>query len=285
MPWTNYHSHNHYCDGKFPIEDQIRKGIEKKFTAIGITSHSPVYFYSPWALKTEETDNYFSEIELLREKYRDYIQVYKSLEVEYIPGMIGPGSPEIIDYNLDYVIGSVHFVKSFEDGLPWGIDGPYELFERGFYQIYQGNIQKVIEDFYCLTRQMVVEECPEVIGHIDKIKMHGGPFFCEDSSWYVNQVKETLDLVTEKEAILEVNTRGIYKGYTDEPYPSWRVLKEIHKRGIPIQLNSDSHHPNELDGAYETTAKRLLEIGFRTMRVLLNGQWEDVEFDAEGLQI
>jgi len=132
---------------------------------------------------------------------------------------------------------------------------------------------------------MVDEECPEVIGHVDKIKMHGESFFSEKSDWYIKLVDETLDLIREKQAIVEVNTRGIYKGLTDEPYPSWWILKKVFKLGIPVQLNSDSHHPDELDGAYRITSKRLHEIGFRTFRVLINNSWQDIEFNEKGLNL
>ena len=283
MTWTNYHSHSHFCDGTLPIEDHINAAIDRNFLALGISSHSPVFFPSTWSLKYEDTERYFIEIDKLKEKYKDHIQVYKSLEVEYIPGRIGPKSKEILDYNLDYVIGSVHFIKNFDNGIPWGIDGPFELFEKGLKQIYLGDIREVIQDFFQISRQMITEECPEIIGHMDKIKMHGSRFFNEEEPWYYNEIRETLDLIQGTEAVIEVNTRGIYRGYTDEPYPSWWVLKEIQKRGIPIQLNSDSHHPAELDGGYRSTAKQLLEIGFKTMRVLLDGKWEDVEFNGEGL--
>ncbi len=282
MAWTNYHSHNQYCDGDLPIEDHVKKAINKGFLALGISSHSPIFFSGPWSLKAEETEEYFEEIERLKNKYKDKIQVNKSLEVEYIPGRISPKSQEVLDYKLDYILGSVHFVGYFEDGMPWGIDGPFELFEKGLQQLYHGDIKKVVKDYFILTRQMVSEECPEIIGHIDKIKMHGVPYFSEESQWYINEIKETLDLVAKNETIIEVNTRAIYLDDTKEPYPSWWVLKEILERNIPIQLNSDSHHPEELDGAYRTTAKRLLELGFRTMRILLNRKWEDVEFDANG---
>jgi len=285
MPWTNYHSHSHYCDGEHPIENHILKAIEKDFIAIGISSHMPVYFHSPWALKRNEVNNYIKDIDHLREKYKDRIQVYKSMEVEVIPGLCGPGCKEVMDYNLDYVVGSIHFVNTLKDGIPWGIDGSFELFKRGFKEIYDEEIKEVIKDYYLLTMQMVDEECPEVIGHVDKIKMHGESFFSEKSDWYIKLVDETLDLIREKQAIVEVNTRGIYKGLTDEPYPSWWILKKVFKLGIPVQLNSDSHHPDELDGAYRITSKRLHEIGFRTFRVLINNSWQDIKFNEKGLNL
>lgn len=286
MPWTNYHSHSHYCDGSHSLEENINSAIRKGIVALGISSHAPVYFQNPWSMKKNRVQDYLNEIETLKVKYRDRIQIYKSMEVDYIPGKSGPRSGEFLNYNLDYVIGSVHFIGYFDDGKPWGIDGTATLYERGMNEIYGGNARQAVKDFYNISRQMIKTECPDIIGHIDKVRMHNqtaGRFFNVEDAWYRDEIHETLDLIGEKDAIVEVNTRGMYKGYTGEPYPSCWILKEVYKRGIPIQLNSDSHHPDEIDGAFHETASQLLSIGFRTMRVLLNGEWQDVAFDENGL--
>jgi histidinol-phosphatase (PHP family) len=186
------------------------------------------------------------------------------------------------------VIGSIHFIGYFDDGKPWGIDGPAAIYDRGMSEIYNGDGKKAARDFYDITRKMIQHECPDIIGHMDKVRMHNGKkgnFFDETKSWYKKEIQETLDLIVEKNAIVEVNTRGMYKGYADEPYPSLGVLKEVHKRKIPIQLNSDSHHPDELEKGYRETVPLLKSIGFRTFRIMLNGQWQDVGFDENGLQV
>ena len=63
---------------------------------------------------------------------------------------------------------------------------------------------------------MVETECPDVVGHLDKIKMQNvnGKFFKEEEKWYQEAVIKTLKTIAEKGVIVEVNTRGVYKKAT-----------------------------------------------------------------------
>ena len=90
MNWTNFHTHSHYCDGEGNLEDYIRKAIDKKMFAIGFSSHAPVDFKSYWHMEKTRLDEYLKEISDLQDKYSKDIRIYSGLEVDYIPGIIGP---------------------------------------------------------------------------------------------------------------------------------------------------------------------------------------------------
>ena len=62
-----------------------------------------------------------------------------------------------------------------------------------------------------------------------------------------------------------------------------QILKQIKALNIPVIINSDSHHPTEITTQYAETAEKLLEMGFKILRVLINGQWQDLPFDRQGL--
>ena len=243
--WTNYHSHSHYCDGKEPIELHLQAAIDKGFYAFGCSSHAPVDFENSWSMPFEKRGEYVAEIRRLQQKYDGQLRVYAGLEVDYIPGRVGPHSSYIQEMDLDYTIGSVHFVDAFDHGYPWCIDGTHQVFLDGLQAIWNGDVEAAVRRYYELIRQMVQEECPDVVGHMDKIKMQneGGKLFSEDADWYREAVKETLSVIQEVGVIVEVNTRGIYKKKVEDAYPSPWVLAEMHKLDIPICLNSDSHHP------------------------------------------
>lgn len=284
MSWTNYHSHSHYCDGKEAPEAHIQAAIEKNFLAFGCSSHAYVPFENSWSMKAEDKEKYRKEIAFLRDKYAEQIQVYLSLEVDYIPGMIGPESVRQ-EMGLDYTVGSVHFVDQFEDGMPWGVDGTFLDFQKGLKEIFSEDIQQVVSRYYELTRQMLQEDCPDILGHMDKIKMHNikGNYFVETAPWYQQEVFQTLETAKATEVIIELNTRGLYKKKTREPYPSPWVLETIYQMGIPITLNSDSHHPSDIDKFYTESAELLHQIGFRELRIFYNNSWEDRPFNKEGL--
>src|SRR6476469_9087346 len=134
MSWTNYHSHCLYCDGTDQPERYLEHAVGEKLLAYGFSSHAPVPFDCSWCIKLSELRAYTNEIKALQHRWRDNIQVYVGLEVDYIPGKMGPNSDFIRELGLDYTIGSVHFVDAFSDGTPWEIDGSHPVFLRGLEQ-------------------------------------------------------------------------------------------------------------------------------------------------------
>jgi histidinol-phosphatase (PHP family) len=120
---------------------------------------------------------------------------------------------------------------------------------------------------------------------MDKIKMHnrGDRFFMEEEPWYREQIDLTLDAVAEAGCIVEVNTRGLYQNKTDTTYPSPWILQEILRKNIPVILSSDAHHPDDLVNHFPETARDLVNIGFKKIRILLNGKWTDVAFGEQGI--
>ncbi len=285
MSWTNYHSHCNFCDGSDEARLYAETAAAQGMLAYGFSSHVPMPFFCAWSMKMENLAAYTTEIEKLKKEFAERLQIYRSLEIDYIPNVVGPQSQFIKEANLDYTIGSIHFVNQFADGRHWEIDGKALIFEEGLQQIFGGDIRKAVTRYYELTRMMVREECPDVIGHIDKIKMQNpdNKYFSEDEDWYRTEVLKTLDAIAGTKAIVEVNTRGIYKKKTTEPYPGKWMLGEILKRKIPVMINSDSHHPKEITAEFETASTLLKEVGFETVKSFIDNKWQDFSFTERGL--
>lgn len=287
MPWTNYHSHTRYCDGTDEPKVYAQTAFELGLAAYGFSSHSPVPFHNAWSIKDHDVAQYMEDVERLKEEYQGKLDIYLSMEVDYVPGLTGPKDYFISNLGLDYTIGSVHFVNTFEDGTHWEIDHTSVIFEKGLNEIFGGDIQKAVTRYFEITRQMLQEECPDIVGHIDKIKMHNKvkPFFNETDAWYRDEVMHTLEVLSKTNAIMEVNTRGIYKKYSDEPYPSAWLLKEARQLNIPVMINSDSHHPREIIGEFEPAATTVLNAGYQQVRILLNHTWQDKPLTAKGITL
>ena len=285
MAWTNFHGHCFYCDGKDSPEAYVLKAIELQMPCYGFSSNSPVPFKSVWNMKARNVNKYIEHIRKLKEKYKSQIQLYCSMEVDFVPDLMGPKNKIITDLKLDYTIGSIHYLDAFRNGQPWEIDGTHEVFKNGLQEIFHGDVKKAVQRFYELTRTMVETEQPDVIGHLDKIKIQSesGTLFSEQDDWYRLEVLKTLDLIAKSSSIIEVNTRGIYQNKTTEPYPSWWILKEIYNRNIPIMLNSDAHDPNEIISEFSKIALQLKQIGFQKLKILYNYKWIDVAFSEHGI--
>lgn len=278
--WLNYHTHSSYCDGKSSVEDLIDKAESLHVGWLGFSSHAPLPFDCAWCMKRERLEEYVNKIATLKSKRE--LELYAGLEVDYIPGRIGPKDFQ----GLDYTIGSVHFVESFPEGRGWEIDGPHAHFLEGLERIFSNDIKQVVQRYFALTRDMVIHSAPTIVGHLDKIKIQniGNKFFTEEESWYRDEMKSTIDVIGKSGCIVEVNTRGIYQKKTAVPYPSPWVLELIHKKNIPITISSDAHYCDDLINQFGSTAILLKQIGFQEIHVLSHGQWKACKFNEDGIR-
>ncbi len=281
--FTNYHSHSHYCDGIGSPRAQVEGALRQGVGIFGFSSHCPVDFHNPWSMKAGRLVDYLSETKALQAEYAGQIELYVGLEVDYLPGSSGPST---YANELDYTIGSVHYLDQNELGKPWEIDDTTEKFMRGLVEVHGGDTRKVIRLYYERVRQMLALDTPDILGHMDKIKIHNlrGSLYDENDDWYQKEIDLTLDLLAETNCVLEINTRGMYKKNLS-PYPSLSTMQKALAKKIPVMINSDSHSPAEITAEMADTALKLKELGFKTLRVLSSGTWQDVAFDEEGLYL
>lgn len=287
MFWTNFHSHTTFCDGAEPPESYLHQAAEVGLVSYGFSSHAPVPASVSWAMAPERLPHYLAEVRRLQNTWQNRLEIYAGLEIDFVPGLswwdqIGPLYRE-----LDYTIGSVHLVDQFPDGRAWEIDRDLPHFLAGLDTIFKGDVQAAVTRYYELVRWMVLLENPDIVGHMDKIKLHnsGGLFFSETDNWYRNEIEKTLKVIANMGSILEVNTRGLYSGATLDLYPSQWILERACAMRIPVTLSSDAHHPKEVIAGFRVTGKILRNIGFRSIRVLTGGKWQDVPIDPSGLGV
>ncbi len=271
----NLHQHTKFSDGKETLRKFAERAIELGFSQIGFSEHSPLPFPNPFSLKEENVDAYIADVEQIKKQYTGQIEIYMALEMDYIPGI-----SEDFDYwrkrcQADYLIGSVHLVKPGATNELWFTDGPdYKIYDEGVQQFFAGDIRKAVKAFYHQTNRMIESQEFEIVGHVDKIKMHNrGRFFSEDEKWYRDLVEETLALIKRKNRIVEVNTRGVYKKTSDSFFPDHQTLKRVKELKIPVIISSDAHHPDEINNLFDEALKRLVEFGFQEVMILKNHNW------------
>lgn len=288
MAWANFHSHTHYCDGTHAPEEYLRAALAQNVKVYGFSSHAPVPFYdSPWPMRPENVANYAAEINRLRSEYADRIEVLLSMEIDFVPNKMGPADSLYRQLNFDYTLGSVHFVDTHHNGNGWEIDGTLAEFKKGLDGLFLGDIRAAVTRYYALTREMITTSRPDIIGHLDKIKMQNTRqfFFDEKEGWYKDAVLQTLECIAKAGCVMEVNTRGLYKKVATETYPSLWVLCEARSLGIPVQINSDAHVPSEITGQFEKAASSIIEAGYTTCHIIRHGKWVDVPVTAQGLRL
>jgi len=249
---TNHHTHSLYSDGSSQPEEYITEAISKGFNLLGFTEHSPLPFENTFSFKQENKEEYVALMHNLKQKYSGQIAVFSGMEMDYIPEMSDSFGKVKADYKLDYLIGSVHLVKPENTEELWFIDGPnYKTYDKGLNELFGAEIRKAVSRYYQQLNEMIESQQIDIIGHFDKIKMHNrNRFFKEDESWYMALVSETLELIQDRDIIVEINTRGIYKQRSETTYPGLDILKQVKAMRIPVMVNSDAHKPHELDLAF-----------------------------------
>lgn len=274
--WTNYHTHGNYCDGKEALPAYLNT---PQVQSLGFSSHAPLPFDCKWSMPPEKLDAYFAEIAALKQS--SPIEIYTGLEVDFIPKVTGPKR-----FNkVDYTIGSIHFIDQFPDGRHWEIDGMHSVFTQGLDQIFRNDYRAAWVRYFELTRQMLSESFPDILGHLDKMKIQniGNKYFIESESWYQDEVKKILSAVAETNTIVEVNTRGIYQQKSDTTYPSPWVMKLMKDLNIRVTISSDAHHPKDLCNQFELAASLLMKAGYKKITILKEGVWKEVTFNQNGI--
>ncbi|MDX2173692.1 MAG: histidinol-phosphatase HisJ [Bacteroidota bacterium] len=286
--WTNYHCHNNYCDGKGAIEEYILSAIKKNIQSIGFTSHSPLPFENKWSMKVEKLPEYINELKQLKEKYQSQIEIYTSLEIDFIDGVSGINSDLIKKYHLDYTLCSVHFLEKLSNGKYCEIEGSTVSFLNGLEEIWHNDKDAMLSSYFEAFKKMLDSSSPTIIGHLDKIKMHkyhNNEFVIDTTSQhYKNEAIKCLELIAASKSYLEVNTRAMYKKELEEPYPSISLIQIANELNIPLVLNSDSHHPTEIDNCFERTSELLMSAGIKKLKTLYKGNWIDAKLTRQGLQ-
>lgn len=283
MSWTNYHGHSTWCDGKAPIEDFIKIALERNFKVLGFSSHAPVNFASNWHLAKNNMQSYLLEIEKMKQKYASEITILSALEVDYIPGVSGVDTSSFRNDGFDYFVGSVHYCGD-GNGNMFVIDGSTDEFIEGCQKYYEGNYRLLVSEFFELQRRMMLEERPDILGHMDKVAVHNlvSGLFETDSDWYIKELKETFQCARENNVIVEINTKSLQsKGITFPDRKHFRLLAQM---GNKVTINSDAHEINAIDLGFKQVAGWLKEAGLKSLTEWVNGEWKECEFDENGIQ-
>lgn len=269
----NYHSHTHFCDGAQHPEDYAIACVEKSYKSYGFSTHAPVPGGSVWNMKEEDMEEYISIIQSLKNKYRNDLEIYLSMEVDYMEDLQGPSNYANI---LDYTVGSVHFIGKGPREKRFEMDGPYSKFLAGLEEHYQNNIVEAVEHFFKLNWDMIQNDPPDVIGHVDKIVSHLMKYDTDilQSEWYNDLLKETARIIENSGAILEVNTRGLKSSKYPTTYPHINFLKILKDFDIRYQMNADVHKTADMDMGYEMTLGILKGLGINELWIREQNEWK-----------
>lgn len=258
----NFHSHTQFCDGRADMEAFVNEAIKEGFTDYGFSPHSPIPFDSPCNMTKENAELYRIEFSRLKDIYGDKINLYLSMEIDYIGDEWGPANPYFDSLDFDYKIGSVHFIPSFKDNKQYvDIDGHFDSFKVKMHTYFYDDIDAVVRSFYSQSMKMIEQGGFDVIGHFDKIGHNGAHFRegIEQEAWYNKLVHEEFDAIMDNHLIIEVNTKALAEH--NRTFPNAKYYDLLRKYDAPILINSDAHYPHLINAGRMETIETLAKMG------------------------
>lgn len=254
---ANFHTHSTWCDGANTPEELIQGALAKGFSALGFSSHAMLPGdLLTWPLTAAKAPRYAAEIRALAEKYEDRIQVLCGVEADFISG--GLATPDRAVYAAiqpDYIIGSIHFVRS-PDGELTAVDKSPESLVADVAAHFGGDYAAYVRAYFAQEREMAATCDFDVIGHPDLVRKFNGRLGCFDETapWYVAELERTADAFAASGKLVEVNTGAIARGWMDDAYPSAAFRALLRARGVQFVLSADAHTVAALDCAFDRFA-------------------------------
>lgn len=252
---ANLHTHTNYTDGADSVEAMADAAYAAGFAVFGFSEHS----YTPMidgfpGLTPDLYPSYREDVLRAKDKYAGRMEVFLGLEQDILTGAAPDG--------LDYAIGSVH---SFETtGGIFVVDDSRERLIHGVQSYFGGDIYKCIHAYYEAESRVIAVTGADIVGHFDLVMKYneGGAIFDEGDPRYLDAAFTALDELLKTDAIFEINTGAMSRGYRTFPYPSPAIMRRIRERGGRITLSSDCHSTDTVAFWLEDAAKYAAGFGF-----------------------
>jgi len=273
--FSSLHTHTIFCDGKDDVETMCRTAYEKGLASVGFSSHAPVGktgLKTTWHMKDDKLGEYIDEVNAARLRWEGKLSVYLGLEIDYIKKLRSPLDKDIKDLNLDYTIGSVHYLMP-DHGEPFTVDGPLEELENGILDGLNGDGEAMLNAYWNNVMEMVSLGGFDIVGHLDLVRKNHKQYrrFEVENANYMQRVEEIARAISSAGLVVEANTGGLNRGYITDTYPSLAVLRLLHRYNIPVMISADAHRAVDLDGHYSEARQILLNAGYSS-HVLFEGR-------------
>lgn len=253
MIYSDYHMHTIFADGKNTPEQMVTEALKAGLHTVGFSEHAYVPFDPDWCMSPESTEQYRREILRLKSKYDGQINILCGIEMDY----------DSVDdrSKYDYVIGSVHYLTV--GGVNYSVDlSPQETL-RCVRDAFGGDFDSYAEAYFEKVSRLKEVTGADIIGHFDLItkfcRLGAGPDI--HSERYISAWRTALGCLA-GEVALEINTGGMARGYTEQPYPSEDILRRWNSLGGRVVLSSDTHDDRHIAYLFDRAALLAKDCGF-----------------------
>ncbi len=257
---VDLHNHTPLCNhATGSMEDFVKKAIEKNIDIFGFSDHAPMNFDEKYRMSFNAMEDYEKEALHVKEKYKGDIEVLLGYEVDFLDGYV---DERVLNAKVDYLIGSIHFLKG------WGFDNPEFI---GQYK--EKDIDKIWEEYFKAVEMMAKSRLFNIVGHIDLIKVFKYMPKKEIKTIARNAIKE----IKKADMVVELNSAG-YRKPINEIYPSADIMELLVEFDIPITFCSDAHRVEEIGYKMDETIRYAKSYGYKKCAIFREKELEMVNF-------
>ena len=238
------HNHTPLCNhAEGSIDEFVKAAIEKGIDIFGFADHAPMDFDEKYRMDFSQMREYEKEVKEAKERYKNQIDILLGYEVDFLPNHM---DKRVLNADVDYLIGSVHFIDK------WGFDNPEFI---GKYK--EVDIDSIWQEYFDTVEQMAKSSLFDIAGHLDLIKV----FNFMPNRDITELAEGVLDAIKASDMVIELNSAGFRKP-VKEAYPSQTILKMAYARNIPITFSSDAHNPKQIAYRYNELKELAKSAGY-----------------------
>lgn len=260
MNWLgDYHVHTTFCDGSATAEELAEQALALGLRSIGFSGHAYTDIDESYCMSRDGTRLYLALLQRLQRTYAGRLDVLIGTELDYF-------SPPP-EGKYDYTIGSCHYVEA--NGMYYPVDESAMWLRRAVKEGFCGDFLRLARCYYAQMADMQRKTNCTFIGHFDLLSKFNedGAFFTEDEA-YLTLAFDAVDALCAQNAVFEINTGAMRRGYRSAPYPSFAILRRLREKGARIILSSDCHDPGALCYGFEDAAALARRAGFASRCIL-----------------
>lgn len=247
---VHMHSNFSHDSGSTP-EEMVKGAVSKGLHTICFTDHFDKDDMEWGEESIFDPEAYFEVLLPLQEKYRSEIDIRIGVELGLQPHLGDYYQSFVRKYPFDFVIGSVHSIRSMDPAAGQLFDG------RTDEEVYRLTFEEMLEDIRLF-------EDFDVLGHLDYVVRYGAGREAQYSyARYADIIDEILRELVQKGKGIELNMAGLKYGLPfAHPHPD--VLKRFRELGGEIvTVGADGHCPEHIAYDYEKASDILKACGFK----------------------
>ena len=245
---VDYHTHLLAHEDRAGTAADVREFLAQAekmgIKEIGFTDHNRYYDQFDFSL-IKEVGAEFSAV-----------NVKTGIEMDYTPGEEDEIADFLDGFELDYVIGSIHYLDD------WMFDHP------DYKDEYQNwDIDELYQEYFAYVEEAAESGLFDLLGHLDLIKV----FDFRPDGDVVKLATPALEVIAQNDLVIEINTNGRNKP-ADEFYPSRGILEKAYELGIKVTMSSDAHSAGRVGENLTEVRNMLLDIGYEQLATFENQQ-------------